>query len=68
MLEICSSDTHSSSGKRTRLGYYALGNVTNYEKLLEPSKISQEAVSVHHLQDSHFGFIFANKINGKEIN
>ena len=26
MLEVCSSDTHSTSGKRTREGYFALGS------------------------------------------
>jgi putative membrane protein len=30
MLEIISSDTHSTSGKRTRQGYYSLGDVTNH--------------------------------------
>jgi putative membrane protein len=33
MLEICSSDTHSTSGKRTREGYFALGSTTNLEKI-----------------------------------
>jgi putative membrane protein len=28
MLEICTSDTHSTSGKRTRQGYYPLGAVS----------------------------------------
>ena len=46
MLEICSSDTHSSSGKRTRQGYYALGNVTSYEDIYRAFKeISQKAIS-----------------------
>ncbi len=46
MLEICSSDTHSSSGKRTRQGYYALGNVTSYEDIFRAFKeISQKAIS-----------------------
>jgi putative membrane protein len=30
MLEIITSDTHSTSGKRTRQGYYSLGDVTNH--------------------------------------
>ena len=30
MLEIISSDTHSTSGKRNRQGYYSLGDVTNH--------------------------------------
>lgn len=46
MLEICSSDTHSSSGKRTRQGYYALGNVTNDKDIIRAfSKISSMAMS-----------------------
>ncbi|MFL6310281.1 MAG: DUF2070 family protein [Nitrososphaera sp.] len=28
MLEVCTSDTHSTSGKRTREGYFALGSTT----------------------------------------
>jgi len=46
MLEICSSDTHSSSGKRTRQGYYALGNVTNDKDIIKAfSEISSKAMS-----------------------
>ncbi len=33
MLEVCSSDTHSTSGKRTREGYFALGTTTNLDKI-----------------------------------
>ena len=29
MLELCSSDTHSTSGKRTREGYFALGTTSS---------------------------------------
>ena len=29
MLENCTSDTHSTSGKRTRQGYYAFGSLTD---------------------------------------
>ena len=46
MLEICSSDTHSSSGKRTRQGYYALGNVTNFNDIIRGfSEISSKSMS-----------------------
>ena len=46
MLEICSSDTHSSSGKRTRQGYYALGNVTNDNDIISAfSEISSKSMS-----------------------
>jgi len=30
ILEIISSDTHATSGKRTRQGYYSLGDMTNH--------------------------------------
>jgi len=33
MLEICSSDTHSTSGKRTREGYFALGTTMDLDKI-----------------------------------
>ena len=46
MLEICSSDTHSSSGKRTRQGYYALGNVTTEKDIVAAFiELSQNAMS-----------------------
>jgi putative membrane protein len=35
MLEICSSDTHSTSGKRTREGYFALGTTSNLHDIAE---------------------------------
>lgn len=34
-LELCTSDTHSTSGKRTRHGYYALGNIGKHEEIAE---------------------------------
>jgi putative membrane protein len=34
-LEICTSDTHSTSGKRTHEGYYALGKVSNHDEIAE---------------------------------
>jgi len=46
MLEICSSDTHTSSGKRTRQGYYALGDVTNAKDIVRAFiDISLNAIS-----------------------
>jgi putative membrane protein len=46
MLDICSSDTHFSSGKRTRLGYYALGKVTSYGDIIRAFKeICQKALT-----------------------
>lgn len=35
MLEICTSDTHSTSGKRTRQGYYSLGEMSNHSNIVE---------------------------------
>lgn len=35
MLELCSSDTHSTSGKRTREGYFALGTTTSTDYIAE---------------------------------
>ena len=34
-LELCTSDTHSTSGKRTRQGYYALGKTSNHDDITE---------------------------------
>jgi putative membrane protein len=34
-LELCTSDTHATSGKRTRHGYYALGNISKHEEIAE---------------------------------
>lgn len=33
MLEICTSDTHSTSGKRNRQGYYTFGNLSKPEEI-----------------------------------
>jgi len=33
MLEVCTSDTHSTSGKRTREGYFALGTTSSHEDI-----------------------------------
>ena len=49
MLEICTSDTHSTSGKRTRQGYFAFGSITDAQVVSEVfyslSKKSIENVS-----------------------
>lgn len=34
MVEICTSDTHYTSGKRTKLGYYPFGSMTNVKEIL----------------------------------
>ena len=35
MLEVCTSDTHFTSGKRTRQGYYSLGTVSGTHKIVD---------------------------------
>jgi putative membrane protein len=68
MLEICSSDTHSTSGKRTREGYFALGTTTNPDKIAKAyvelcsRAIEMAAVSAFELASAHS----AIKVMGKE--
>ena len=33
-VELCTSDTHATSGKRTREGYYPLGTTTSHESII----------------------------------
>ena len=35
IVEICTSDTHSTSGKRTRNGYFALGELSEEDSIIE---------------------------------
>jgi putative membrane protein len=35
MLEVCTSDTHSTSGKRTREGYFSLGSTENPDRIAD---------------------------------
>jgi len=35
IIEICTSDTHATSGKRNTKGYYTLGDVTPVERIIE---------------------------------
>jgi putative membrane protein len=39
MLEICTSDTHYTSGKRTKEGYYPLGSITHVKELTDQFKM-----------------------------
>ena len=34
LLDVCTSDTHATSGKRTREGYFALGTVSSQERIV----------------------------------
>ncbi|MBA3978313.1 MAG: DUF2070 family protein [Nitrosopumilus sp.] len=49
VIEVCTSDTHSTSGKRNTKGYYTLGDITNETKIinifLQLVKLSRESVS-----------------------
>lgn len=68
MLEICSSDTHSTSGKRTREGYFALGTTTNPDKIAKvyvelcSRAIEMAAGSAFELASAHS----AIKVMGRE--
>jgi putative membrane protein len=33
MFEVCTSDTHATSGKRTREGYFALGTTSSQDEI-----------------------------------
>jgi putative membrane protein len=49
VIEVCTSDTHSTSGKRNTKGYYTLGDITNETKIintfLQLAKLSKESIS-----------------------
>jgi putative membrane protein len=56
MVEICTSDTHYTSGKRTKQGYYPLGSMTDvkeiiaqFEKLTSSSFDDPKECSFSHL-------------------
>ncbi len=49
IIEICTSDTHSTSGKRNTKGYYTLGDTTNETKITDIFrqlvKLSQKSIN-----------------------
>jgi putative membrane protein len=49
VIEICTSDTHSTSGKRNTKGYYTLGDTTNETKITDIFrqlvKLSQKSIN-----------------------
>ena len=49
IIEICTSDTHSTSGKRNTKGYYTLGDITNETKIIsifqKLAKLSKESTN-----------------------
>jgi putative membrane protein len=68
MLEICSSDTHSTSGKRTREGYFALGTITDLDNIATAySHLCSKAVEI--AAESTFDLAYAQsstKVMGKK--
>jgi putative membrane protein len=49
MLEICTSDTHSTSGKRTRQGYYPLGEISNHSNIAQTLfNVSSKSMETSH--------------------
>lgn len=42
IIEVCTSDTHSTSGKRNTKGYYTLGDITPTEKIINTFKILRQ--------------------------
>jgi putative membrane protein len=54
MLEVCTSDTHSTSGKKTKEGYFALGTLTSPETIARAfAEISRKAAD-RAREDSRF--------------
>ena len=47
MVEICTSDTHYTSGKRTKQGYYPLGSMTNIKEIID----QLERLTAHSFDD-----------------
>lgn len=67
MLEICTSDTHSTSGKRTREGYFAFGSVTD-GRVASEAFYSLSKKSIENLTSSKFELVAAEtsiKVMGK---
>jgi putative membrane protein len=68
MLEICTSDTHSTSGKRTRQGYYPLGEMSNHSNIVEMLfNMSSKSIETSH--PSNFEFLLSKskiRVMGKD--
>ena len=49
IIEICTSDSHSTSGKRNTKGYYTLGDIINETKIInifsQLVKLSRESIN-----------------------
>ena len=70
VLEICTSDTHSTSGKRNRLGYYTLGNLTPHVEIAEIFvELSKKAIAKKSTTMSSFELMSSEstiKVMGKD--
>ena len=68
MIEVCTSDTHSTSGKRTRQGYYSLGNITAHSEIAQIFfEISNNSIKSAHI--SNFELLLTEskiKVMGKD--
>jgi putative membrane protein len=56
MVEICTSDTHYTSGKRTKQGYYPLGSVTNVKEIIDQFEMLT-ADSFEDIKDCSFSLL-----------
>jgi len=67
MLEVCTSDTHFTSGKRTRHGYYSLGTVTGTNQIVDYFK-ELVAKSFAAIKECSFSLLYVEsniKVMGK---
>ncbi len=68
MLEICTSDTHSTSGKRTRQGYYPLGEMSNHSNIVE-MLFDMSSKSIETSRSSNFELLLSKskiRVMGKD--
>ena len=67
MIEICTSDTHMTSGKRTRQGYYALGDRSDLD-LVTQKYLRVAKNSIENMEVANFELVLAEsniKVMGK---
>jgi putative membrane protein len=67
MIEICTSDTHMTSGKRTRQGYYALGDRSDLD-LVTQIYLRVAKKSIEKMEVANFELVLAEsniKVMGK---
>ena len=54
IIEICTSDTHSTSGKRNTKGYYTLGDITNETKIISIFQKLSKTIQGINLMTQHY--------------